>query len=84
MNTPKQERSTATAEQLKRLLKALREGRKNTYELRKVGVSHPSGRVRNLLQRGCVIETERITALDSDGFSHAGVARYELIAESTD
>lgn len=53
----------------------------HTYELRKCGISHPAGRVQNLLADGFVISSNRINTVDSDGFLHTGVALYSLISE---
>lgn len=74
-------RSTTTAAQIARLIELLRHGARNTHELRRHGISHPAGRVQNLAQRGYVIASDRVTTVDSDGFSHVGVALYSLIAE---
>lgn len=74
-------RSTSTRAQLHRLVTMLRLCSRHTHELRKVGISHPAGRVKDLEHQGYVIASDRITTVDSDGFSHAGVALYSLISE---
>ena len=74
-------KSTATEVQMAKLLVRLRTRPHHTYELRKCGISHPAGRVLNLVERGFLIESARVTSVDSDGFTHRGVALYSLIAE---
>ena len=74
-------RSTSTEAQIERLLSMLRSHSRHTHELRKNGISHPAGRVKDLDYRGYVIESSRITTVDSDGYSHFGVAIYSLISE---
>lgn len=74
-------RSTATEAQIERLLSMLRSRPRHTHELRKNGISHPAGRVKDLEYRGYVIGSDRITTIDSDGFSHVGVALYSLVSE---
>ena len=74
-------KSTATEAQLDRLLILLRLRPHHTHELRSKGISHPAGRVLNLIERGCVIDSDRITSVDSDGFQHVGVALYTLVSE---
>ncbi|KWT83878.1 hypothetical protein APY03_4433 [Variovorax sp. WDL1] len=46
-----------------------------------LGISHPAGRVLDLQERGYVLESARVASVDSDGFTHRGVALYSLIAE---
>ena len=74
-------RSTSTEAQIERLLSMLRSHPRHTHELRKNGISHPAGRVKDLGYRGYVIESDRITTVDSDGYSHIGVAIYSLVSE---
>lgn len=74
-------RSTATEAQIERLIEMLRARPHHTHELRKFGISHPAGRVQNLEEMGFVIESTRITTIDSDGFPHINVALYSLISE---
>ena len=74
-------RSTATEVQIAKLI-ALTEARPHhTHELRQMGISHPAGRVLDLVKRGYVYDTARITTVDGDGFSHRGVALYSLISK---
>lgn len=74
-------KSTATIAQINKLRGLLRRRPHHTYELRKQGISHPAGRVNDLEDMGCVIDSHRITTVDSDGFTHIGVALYSLISE---
>jgi hypothetical protein len=74
-------RSTATEAQIERLIELLRLAPRNTHELRRHGVSHPAGRILDLQKRGFLIDSSRVTTVDSDGYSHVGVALYSLISE---
>lgn len=74
-------RSTATEAQIERLTDLLRVRNRHTHELRKVGISHPAGRVNDLKKRGFVIDKQLINTVDSDGFIHINVALYSLISE---
>jgi hypothetical protein len=74
-------RSTKTEAQIERLLEMLRTNPRHTHELRKAGISHPAGRVKDLIGRGYCIDSCRINTVDSDGFIHVRVALYELISE---
>lgn len=81
INKQRESKSTATEVQMAKLLARLRSRPHHTYELRQCGISHPAGRVLNLVERGFLIESARVTSVDSDGFTHRGVALYSLIAE---
>lgn len=74
-------RSTATEAQIDRLAECLRRRDHHTHELRKLGISHPAGRIQDLLKAGCIIGSSRINTVDSDGFIHVGVALYSLVSE---
>jgi len=74
-------RDMSSEAQRKRVLEHLRASPKTTYNLRALGISHPAARVRELVARGHRIRTERITAVDSDNYTHHGVARYVLLSE---
>lgn len=74
-------RSTATEAQIERLLMMLRLRPRHTHELRRDGISHPAGRVLDLVKRGYQIASDRVSTVDSDGFTHTGVALYSLIGE---
>ena len=73
-------RSTATEAQIQRLLGLVATRPHHTHELRKVGISHPAGRIRDLEKRGFVFDSDRITTIDSDGYAHRGVALYTLVS----
>ena len=74
-------KSTATEAQLDRLKRKLRARSHHTIELRQFGIHHPAGRVQDLEAQGFVIEVTRVTAVDAEGFPHAGVALYTLVSE---
>lgn len=74
-------RSTLTAAQIARLIELLRHGPRNTHELRRHGISHPAGRVQDLIRRGFLIASDRVTTVDSDSFAHTNVALYSLVSE---
>lgn len=74
-------KSTATAVQLRVLPDLLKRRAHHTIELRRAGIHHPAGRVQDLLKRGYVIVSSRISAVDAEGRTHKGVALYSLISE---
>lgn len=74
-------RSTATDDQHRKLVALLRLGPQTTYSLRKHGLAQCAARVFYLRAMGYNITTERVKAIDSDGFTHVGVARYTLLSE---
>ncbi|QTO19910.1 MULTISPECIES: helix-turn-helix domain-containing protein [Burkholderia cepacia complex] len=51
----------------------------HTHELRANGISHPAGRVNELRMAGYAIQSARVSTVDSDGFTHRGVALYSLV-----
>lgn len=75
------DKSTSTEAQIARLLHFIRRRSRSTYDLRSQGISHPAARVKDLMRRGYVIASDRITSVDSDGFTHQRVALYSLVAE---
>jgi hypothetical protein len=78
---PMKRRDMTPAAQRDFILKALRNSSKHTYWFRGQGCSHPAARVMELIEEGYQIASDRITAVDSDGYSHRGVAMYTLMAE---
>lgn len=78
---PMKRRDMTPAAQRDFILKALRNSSKHTYWFRGQGCSHPAARVMELIDQGYQIASDRITAVDSDGYTHRGVAMYTLIAE---
>ena len=73
--------STSAKDQRSRILAALRAGLQTSYALRRIGAYQAPTRVLELRRMGFEIVTHRVTLVDRDGFSHQGVALYELIAE---
>lgn len=79
---PADSKSTATHAQYRRIIKALRLSPKTSHDLRCIGVYHPCGRIKELIDKfGYLIESERVTLWDRDGFAHKGCARYTLLRE---
>jgi hypothetical protein len=74
-------RSTSSEVQRDKLIALLRIGPQTTYSLRKHGLAQCAARIFGLRKEGFTIITEKVAAIDSDGFAHGGVARYSLIAE---
>ena len=72
------DRDMSVAAQCKRVLEYLKSDGQTTYSLRAKGISHPAQRVKELVRLGYSICSYRVIAVDSDGFSHANVARYCL------
>lgn len=54
-----------------------------SYELRRAGCYQAPTRVFELRGAGFDIQTTRVSVIDSDSFSHVGVALYALVAEPT-
>lgn len=73
-----QSRSTSTLTQRQKALELLKISPQTTYSLRKRGISHPAQRLKELIQDGHLITSSRVNAVDSDGFTHVGVALYSL------
>ncbi|CAG9247065.1 conserved hypothetical protein [Burkholderia cepacia] len=81
MSSPSKRQYMSLEAQRKLALDALLNGPKHTYHFRALGCSHPAARVQELIRMGFQIESSRITATDSDGFTHHGVALYELLSD---
>jgi hypothetical protein len=79
--TPTKRRDMTPAAQRDFILKALRNSSKHTYWFRAQGCSHPAARVMELISAGYQIASDRVSAVDSDGYLHRGVAMYTLVAE---
>lgn len=71
-------KSTATEAQRDRILEALRNGPKTSYDLRRMGCYQAPARVFELRNQGHVIHTAFVPVVDADGYRHAGVALYSL------
>lgn len=74
-------KSTATQAQYDRIVLMLRGGPKNTMELRRAGIMAPAARVKELNDNhGFYIpRAAEVDLWDEWGFSHKGIAVYELI-----
>lgn len=77
-------KSTSTEAQIEKLIELVRFGSRHTYELRKMGISHPAGRINDLKKRGYIFAKQPINTVDSDGYTHCNVALYSLISEPED
>lgn len=75
------EKSTTTAAQEQRIVKALRSGPKTTDDLRATGCYQVSARIWGLRSRGFKIVTDLFNGYAADGYSHARMARYTLVEE---
>lgn len=75
-------RSTGTATQRMKALELLKVSPQTTYSLRRKGISHPAQRLKELIEEGHVIVSTRVSAVDSDGFTHVGVALYSLVTKA--
>ncbi len=75
------DKSTATRAQQKRTLQALRNRPQTTHDLRRLGVYHACGRVRELRRAGYLIDTQRVDLFDADGYRHRRCGRYVLVSE---
>ena len=67
-----------------RILNALRQGSKTTFDLiRECNAVRPGARITELRQRGYKINTVRMTTVDDYGRKHRGVAVYTLLGEGS-
>jgi DNA-directed RNA polymerase specialized sigma54-like protein len=71
-------RSTATSDQHARVLELLRIADQTTYNLRAHGIAQCATRVYELKAQGYPITKTIVSAVDSDGYMHVGVALYSL------
>ena len=75
-------KSTATREQYKRIIVALRMRPQTSYDLRRLGIYQAPARIKELRDRhGYVITTDPVVIVDRDGYHHARVALYSLVSE---
>lgn len=66
-----------------RILNALRQGSKTTFDLiRECNAVRPGARITELRQRGYKINTVRMTTVDDYGRKHRGIALYVLLPEA--
>ncbi|CAN7259634.1 hypothetical protein LJR130_001063 [Variovorax sp. LjRoot130] len=76
------DKSTGTEAQHRRIIAALRLGPKTTDDLRALGVYQVSARIHALRhRRGHDIDKVQFSGQAADGYSHARMARYTLVAE---
>lgn len=80
-NPKKKPVDNSMAAQRSKVLTMLRNAPRDTYRFRAAGISHPSARVKELIEDGYGIESSRITTADEFGHPHDGVAYYELVSE---
>lgn len=73
--------STAAEAQRARVLVALRAGPKTSYDLRRLGIYQAPARILELRRRSYRISTDLVPLVDAEGYTHAGVALYTLLAE---
>jgi hypothetical protein len=71
-------RSTATSDQHARVLELLRIADQTTYNLRAHGIAQCAARIFDLKEQGYRITKTTVSAVDSDGYLHRGVALYSL------
>jgi len=75
-------KSTASEAQRERIIEALRQSPKTSYDLRRLGCYQSAARVKELRDKfGFDINMERVTLYDRDGYMHPRCARYTLISE---
>ncbi|WP_367068563.1 helix-turn-helix domain-containing protein [Oryzisolibacter sp. LB2S] len=75
-------KSTATREQYKRIIEALRMRPQTSYDLRRLGIYQAPARIKELRDRhGYSITTDPVVIVDRDGYHHARVALYTLVSE---
>lgn len=76
--------STTAVAQRERILQALIEGPKTSYQLRSIGCYQSAARVKELRDRfHHLITTDRVTLVDRDNYTHAGCALYTLVEQSS-
>jgi hypothetical protein len=71
-------RSTAASDQRSRALELLKIADQTTYNLRAHGIAQCAARIFELKERGHPITKTTVNAVDSDGYTHVGVALYSL------
>lgn len=75
-------KSTATREQYKRIIEALRIRPQTSYDLRRIGIYQAPARIKELRDKfSYSITTDPVVIVDRDGYHHARVALYTLVAE---
>jgi hypothetical protein len=84
MTSPRKPLDMSINAQCKRVLELLRSGPQTTYSLRAHGISHPAQRIIDLEDQGFCFDSGRVSAVDSDGYLHRGVAIYALAERQPD
>ena len=74
-------KSTATEAQRQRIIEALRLRPHTSYDLRRLGIYQAPARIKELRDMGYMISTDPVIVVDRDGYRHARVALYSLVAE---
>jgi Helix-turn-helix domain len=76
-------KSTVRTEQYERVLQMLKDGEKNTIQLRQGGVIAPAARTKEMREKlGLNIRRTRLCSVwDSEGFCHPRIAFYALFKE---
>lgn len=75
-------KSTATRDQYKRIIEALRLRPQTSYDLRRLGIYQAPARIKELRDKfDYSITTDLTVIVDRDGYHHARVALYTLVAE---
>jgi len=82
--TKKNNKDMSRAAQCKRILEWLKAAPQTTYNLRAKGISNPAQRISELVKAGYLIAKNRVSAVDSDGYSHSGVAMYHYMEREPD
>ena len=76
------DKSTATRDQYKRIVEALRMRPQTSYDLRRLGIYQAPARIKELRDKfGYSITTDPVVIVDRDGYHHARVALYTLVSE---
>ncbi|QRX83267.1 helix-turn-helix domain-containing protein [Glaciimonas sp. PAMC28666] len=71
-------KSTAAADQRTRAVALLKAADQTTYNLRAHGIAQCAARIWELKKQGWPITKTTVNAVDSDGYTHSGVALYSL------
>jgi hypothetical protein len=84
MSVSKKPIDMSAAAQCARIWELLKAGSQTTYSLRSKGISNPAQRIHDLIKAGYLVSKGRVTAVDSDGFQHHGVAIYSAMDREPD
>lgn len=81
---PRKEGSSAVKDQERRIVNALKIRPHTTDDFRAIGIFQISARIWGLRAQGWVINTDRVTVVDRDGFAHPRAALYSLVSAPED